>query len=97
MLVDQLGREIVLHDRTWHAHIVKGHPDVGEHRALIEQTVRSPDEIRISRSDPNCRLYYGPGARRDLRIMVVADISVGVVKTAHLARRRVGGEIEWSK
>ena len=96
-LTDPLGRDVVLHDRTWYAHIVKGHPDLGGHRDLVELAVRSPDEIRQSRADENCRIYFGPGPRPEVRMMVVADVVAGVVKTAHLAKKITGGALEWSK
>jgi hypothetical protein len=96
-LTDPLGREIVLHDHTWHAHIVKYHPEVKPHRSLVEQAIGSPDEIRHSNSDADCRLYYGPGPRADVIMMLVGDVSLGIVKTAHLARKVTGGALEWSK
>ena len=92
-----LGRDIVLHDRTWHGHIVKGHPDMDRHKDLVEHTVQSPDEIRQSRADENCRIYFGPGPRPGVIIMVVADVVARVVKTAHLAKKVTGGAMEWSK
>lgn len=94
---DPLGREIVLHDRTWHGHIIKGHPEVSDARALVEQAVRAPDEIRHSRSDVDCRIYFGQGPRNGVKIMVVVDVALGLVKTAHLAEKISGGSIEWSK
>jgi len=94
-LTDPLGRTITLHDRTWHGHILKGHPEVEPYRDLVEQAVRDPYEIRQSRSDENCRLYFGRGPRETVRIMVVADVVEAVVKTAHLCRRVTGGEREW--
>jgi hypothetical protein len=96
-LLDPLGRLITLHDRTWSGHILKGHPEVKNFRALVEQTIRNSDEIRFRRSDPNCRLYYGPGPDPAHRMLVVADIAGRLVKTAHLARRISGGPMEWSK
>ena len=89
-LKDPLGRDIVLHDRTWHGHIVKGHPDLGGHHDLVERTVQSPDEIRHSRADENCRIYFGTGPRPGVIIMVVADVVDRVVKTAHLAKKVTG-------
>lgn len=96
-LTDPLGRRIVLSDRTWFGHIVKGHPEVAECRDLAERAIRQPEEIRFSKADPDCRLYYGPGPRPSVRMMVVADVVGGVVKTAHLARKATGGATEWSK
>ncbi len=40
-LVDPLGRRIVLHDRTWFGHIIKGHSEMGNHRVLAERAVDS--------------------------------------------------------
>jgi len=94
---DPLGRSIVLHDRTWHGHILKAHPDMEPNRSLVEQALRSPDEIRHSRSDADCRIYFAPGPRKGVRIMVVADVALGLVKTAHLAKTISGGPQEWSK
>ena len=96
-LTDPLRRKIVLYDHTWHRHIVKYHPEVKDHRSLVEQAIHSPDEIRHSNSDPDCRLYYGPGPRAGVIMMVVAEVSLGIVKTAHLARKVSGGASEWSK
>jgi len=28
VLTDPLGRTIILHDRTWHGHILKAHPEM---------------------------------------------------------------------
>ena len=91
-----LNREIVLYERTWIAHIVKGHPEVAPYRELVEQAVTAPTEIRHSKSSPDCRLYYGPGPRPAAMMMVVANVALGVVKTAHLARKTTGGLVEWS-
>ena len=96
-LIDPLGRRVILRDRTWFGHIVKGHPEVAEHRGLVEDAVRSPEEVRHSRSDDNCRVYLGQGPRETVRIMVVADVNAGVVKTAHLCKKPSGGALEWSK
>jgi hypothetical protein len=96
-LVDPLGRELVLHDRTWLRHIVKGHPEIAGDRSFVEEAVLDPDEIRMSLSDTDCRIYYGRGPRVGVKMMVVADVVVGIVKTAHLARRIAGGDVEWSR
>ena len=95
-MLDPMGRAVVLHDRTWDGHIVKAHSDVSGCRSLAEQAVRAPSEIRYSKSDADCRIYYGAGPRPGLMIAVVADVSAGVVKTVHLAKRISGGGVEWS-
>lgn len=96
-LTDPLERSLVLYDRTWFGHIVPGHPEVREHRGLVEKAVVSPEQVRYSSSDINCRLYFAPGPRSGVKMMVVGDVSSGVVKTAHLAKKITGGAVEWSK
>jgi hypothetical protein len=87
----------MLHDRTWMGHILKAHPDMASNRTLVEDAVPHPYEIRQSRSDDDCRLYFGPGPRLGVIMMVVVDVARGLVKTAHLAKRVSGGPLEWSK
>jgi hypothetical protein len=36
VLTDPLGRTIILHDRTWHGHILKAHPEMGATRRLVD-------------------------------------------------------------
>jgi hypothetical protein len=93
---DPLGRQIILHDHTWFGHVIMNHPELKEHRQLVEEAVRSPVEIRISPSDPACRLYFGAAARRDIMTMVVANVVDGYLKTAHFVKS-VKGVLEWSR
>ena len=95
-LTDPLGRDIILHDDTWNGHIREGHPEVLAHRDLVELAVERPLSIRASLHDPKCRVYYGRGPRPTVMIQVVADITGGYVKTAHLAKRFNRGAEEWS-
>ena len=96
-LKDPLERSIVLHDRTWFGHILTVHPEMAEVRPLVEQAVRKPFEIRYSRSDEACRIYFGFGDQPTAIIMVVADVTLSLVKTAHFAKRVSGGAMEWSR
>ncbi len=95
-LTDPLGRVIVLHDRTWARHILKGHPELKDARALAERAVVTPEAIFFSSSGPSARLFAGPGPHEGLRIIVVADVQLGLVKTAYFARRAPTGVPEWS-
>ena len=94
-LKDPLGRVLVLSERTWYGHVLRGHPEMKGLRRLVEAAIRRPDEVRFSQSDPDCRLYFAAGPRPALRILVVGDVVGGFVKTAHLARRISGGDREW--
>lgn len=93
---DPLGRKITLHENTWTRHILRGHPDVARYRKQAGSTIASPNAITISASDPDCRLYYGRPVRKNVRIVVVANVVGGFVKTAYLSKKPPGGSIEWS-
>lgn len=92
---DPLGRTITLHGRTWIGHIVPGHPEMADRRADAESAILRPAEIHFSKSDNQCRLYYTPVLGDGLRIAVVADIVLGLVKTAYPVKRAKGGPKEW--
>ena len=95
-LKDPLGRAITLHDHTWYGHIIKGHPEVRQHRQIVEDAIRSPQEIRLSAADANCRLYYGAGPRAGIFVVTVVDLALSLVRTAYLARK-LKGAVEWSR
>lgn len=48
VLIDPLGRVVVLHDRTWFGHVVRGHSEMKNFRTAIEKTVAQPELIRRS-------------------------------------------------
>ena len=95
-LQDPLGRVITLHDHTWYGHIIKGHPEMRPHRQIVEDSIRSPQEIRVSAADADCRLYYGAGSRPGILIVTVVDIVRTLVRTAYLAKK-MKGAVEWSR
>jgi hypothetical protein len=96
-LTDPLGRIVTLHNHTWFGHILPGHPEMAKHRPLVEAAVVDPIEIRISDADAaNCRLYFGTGPRSGIMIIVVANITMGFVKTAFIVKLAKGA-LEWSK
>jgi len=92
---DPLGRAFIFHDRTWFGHILRGHPEMTDHRALVEAAITNPLQIRHSASGTDSRLYFGESSSLSHMILVVADIALGLVKTAHIAKRFTGGDIEW--
>ena len=95
-MTDPLGREIVLHDRTWYGHVVKGHPEVARYRDLVVAAVTGPAEVRHSTSDADCRVYSGRGPRPSVMMAVVADVVAGIVRTVYLTKKPSAGVLEWS-
>ncbi len=96
VLIDPLGRTIVLHDRTWFGHVIKRHPELRGHRQRTERAVRNPLEIRFSTYDPDCRTCYGIGPRPGIMIAVVIDVVNGLVRTGFLTDR-MKGTLEWQR
>jgi hypothetical protein len=95
-LTDPLGRRIRLPEQTWLRHILKRHPEMISNRGAVENALSNPLEIRFHPSDPDSRLYYGESGRTGIMILVVADVSIRFVKTAHFVRQ-TKGTIEWLK
>src|SRR5438105_1698337 len=93
-LVDPLGREVILSDRTWDRHILVAHPDMDGGREFVEQAVTSPKSIWLSGSDADVRVYYGEGPSPYLMVAVKANIKRGVVLTAHLVKKETGAKKE---
>lgn len=94
--IDPLGRQIRLPDFTWFGHIVKGHPEMALRRAQCAIALASPETIRFSQSDVDCRLYYSPDGE-GWWVCVVADVRQGFVKTAYRSKRIKPGVAEWSR
>ena len=86
-------------------HIVEHHPDLfPEHRELILNTLASPDEVRQSSRFGNARLFSRWYANlREGKHVVVIVVSEFVaterhwIVTAYIARKLVGGVIEWQR
>ncbi len=55
---DRWGREIVLTDARWHAHIVHEHRAMAPHRDLVRQTVESPEEVKHDRTKASREVFY---------------------------------------
>jgi len=98
VLIDYEGRTIRLTDERW-KHISE-HPEMAGMRGALEETLRAPEEVQESVSDPVARLYY----RYYHRTMVGGKYLCAVVKmaaedafvvTAYLTDRMKKGRIVW--
>ena len=56
VMLDCFGRSVRLTDERL-AHILE-HAEMVEMEGEIERVLRSPNQVRISRSDDNVRLFY---------------------------------------
>lgn len=94
---DPLGNRVTLSDDTWRRHITVGHPEMGRYRAPVEQAMSAPLEVRASASDAACVVYMGTLPGRALLVAVVADVRLGIVKTAYPCKSPPKGAILWQQ
>jgi hypothetical protein len=86
-------------------HIIENHPDLlPEHRHRNGKTMADPDQVRTSNRFKDARLFsrWFADVRGGKYIVVVVVSDSGTVCrhwiiTAYIARKLVGGEIEWKK
>ncbi len=57
---DPLGREVVLHDDTWHGHVVVEHPAMIHNVHLIQDAIERPERICRDAVDHERESYYRP-------------------------------------
>ncbi len=100
ILTDYEGRAIRLTDERL-AHILE-HPEMQGMEDRIEQTVRAPERVLESLSDPQARLYYRLylGTRvgdKHLCVVVKLTDNDAFVLTAYLMTRPAGGRQLWPK
>ncbi len=100
-LIDFRGRPLRLTDERW-AHVLS-HPEHGGntlHR--IEETLREPDRVVRSRTDPGVELFYrwyeqtAVGSKY-LCVVAKASVAAPFVITAYLTDKIKQGEELWSR
>ena len=99
-----LGGEVELTEER-ERHIAERHPELlPEHRGLIAETLADPDQMRLSGRMSGARMFSR--WYNDLRggkyvvVVVVSEAARGVrhwIITAYVARKLVGGEVEWHR
>jgi hypothetical protein len=100
ILKDHEGRAIRLTDERL-AHILE-HPEMQGMEARIAETVRHPEKVLESLSDPQARLYYRMyvatrvGDKHLCVVVKMADNDAFVL-TAYLMTRPAGGRQLWPK
>ena len=100
ILIDYEGRAIRLTDERLQ-HILE-HPEMHGMAQRIEKTVRSPQKVLESLSDPKARLYYRLylGSRvgdKHLCVVVKVADNDAFILTAYLVTRPTGGKQLWPK
>ena len=59
-ILTPLGLRVRVTRAYWELIISVKHPAMAGHEADVQETLRYPDEIRLSKSDPNVYLFYKP-------------------------------------
>ena len=98
LLRDNEGRQIRLTEERWR-HIAE-HPEMTGMRAALEETLRTPEVVVQSLSEPGARLYYRFYQRtmvggKYLCAAVIFQRDDAFIVTAYLTDRVKKGEILW--
>ncbi len=99
-----LGSEVQLTDER-EKHIGENHPDLlPEHRDKIAETLADPDEVRQSARFAGARMFskWYSDVRGGKFVVVVVVTEAGMagrnwIVTAYIARKLVGGNVEWKR
>ena len=98
VLIDYEGRAIRLTEERW-KHISE-HPEMAGMREALEETLRAPEVVQESMSNPAARLYYRfyhrtmVGGKYLCVVVKLADEDAFVV-TAYLTDRLKKGRVLW--
>jgi hypothetical protein len=100
VLTDYEGRTIRLSDERWR-HIAE-HPEMAGLQKAVEETLREPEAVIQSASDPLARLYYRFYHRttvggKHLCVVVRVRQEDAFVVTAYLTDRLKRGTVLWPK
>lgn len=90
---DKNGKYFVLLPEVLN-HILEGHPEMGKYLKEIGETLLHPIVIYQSKKFVERHLYYRC-LRSNLFIVVVVDISKGIIKTSYISDRVKEGELVW--
>jgi hypothetical protein len=98
LLSDYAGRQIRLTEERW-AHISE-HPEMAGMRPALEETLRAPEDVVVSLSDPAVQLYYRfygrtMVAEKFLCVVVRFSTEDAFVVTAYLTDRVKKGKVVW--
>jgi len=100
-LLDKDGRSVRLTAERLE-HLESDHPEMRGQLAKIEQTLREPERVIQSRSDPAVRLYYRlyaatPVTRKHLCVVVKSSSQEDAfVVTAYFTNTLKQGDVLWA-
>jgi len=91
------GLHVRCTDASWlHISTVK-HPVLAGRRADVAQVLADPDEIRVSRKDPDVLLFYRGQPPRWLCAVIKCDGDSGFLITAYPTDAVKAGERRWTR
>ncbi|HEV2498886.1 MAG TPA: hypothetical protein VGY31_04805 [Terriglobia bacterium] len=100
LLSDYEGRSIRFTEERW-SHIAQ-HPEMTGIRGVVEETLRDPEAVVESLSDPSARLYYRyyqptmVGGKYLCTVVKLTGVDAFVI-TSYLTDRVKGGKVLWPK
>jgi len=104
VVAGHFGTPVVITRRTWHGHVVEGHPEMKPYLDLVMATIEEPDVIARDTRHPG-RVYFNkrwadisdfPAAWLQAMVLLPRDGSFARLLSAWPARRVGGKEIVWT-
>ncbi|OGC06684.1 hypothetical protein A2230_01445 [candidate division WOR-1 bacterium RIFOXYA2_FULL_36_21] len=92
------GEKIYLTDDNWR-HVVERHPEVETYLSKIEEVLKLPDFVKLSRRDSSVHLYYKfyHEVYKGKYILVVVNNSKKYISTIFITDKIKLGETIWIK
>ncbi|GBF81577.1 hypothetical protein [Aphanothece sacrum] len=92
------GKNVFISTDNYWQRLIEKHPDIEKLEELIKQVLASPDEIRLSRSDPNVLLFYLSRKKKRWVVAVARRLNgEGFLITGYQANAIKEGEQLWHR
>ncbi len=97
-VVTPLGYRVVLTRNRWREIVRFKHPALAGHEDVIRQCVEKPEVILASAKDPEVHMYYVPGERGYVCVVVGCDDPTErYVVTAYFTKTIKKGDELWTR
>lgn len=92
-----LGFYVHCTEEYWQRKIITVHPVMTDRHMDVQQTLSTPQEVRLSRSDSSVYLFYAADTKRLVCAVARDTGNEGFLITAYPADKMKQGETVWKK
>lgn len=86
-VISKLGKDIEVSAARWDLIVRTKHPEIKGKESGIKETLKEPDEIRVSLSDPSVYLYYKSQGKYSMVVVAKHKNGEGFIITAYFTDR----------